>query len=79
LWVGEEAAGELRIARCTPLHPSRSTAPAHMVERGRIWRRSDVRAAPHALLQWRAACLASKELAHPFFSSLFHLEHLHKD
>jgi hypothetical protein len=43
-----------------------------MVERGRIWRRSDVRAAPHVL--WHAACLASKELAYPS-SSFFHLEH----
>jgi hypothetical protein len=41
---GDGMAGELRIARCTPFRPLRSTTPAHMVEQERIWRRSDVRA-----------------------------------
>jgi hypothetical protein len=75
--MGEEMADALRIARCTPFRPLRSTAPAHMVERGRMWRRSDAHAAPHAL--WHAACLASKELAYPSFSPFFHLEHPHED
>ncbi|KAJ7840320.1 hypothetical protein B0H14DRAFT_3458236 [Mycena olivaceomarginata] len=34
LRMGEEMAGALLIARCTPFRPLRSTAPAHMVERG---------------------------------------------